>query len=436
MQLTLRGILLLVLAAPLMAGGTWLPALGWIAGLYILLCLFFIYGDWRLAEGIAIFDVERIHDTKLSLGAYNVIKLAIQCNCNRRVAFTVRDEPPTEFEITERILSGEVQPRQTWTGVYRVKPHRRGNYQFGNINMRWYGPFGLVIRQGRVEAAGQVKVYPNLLDIRQYDLLLQRNRLQDMGLRNSQFFGEGTEFDRLREYIPDDPYRRINWKATARRNRPITAEYQTERSQNLMLMLDIGRMSQSPVDDISKLDYMVNTAALLSYVAIKKGDKVGMMTFANEVDAYLSPQLGKGQFYKILEVLYPVRSQNVEPNYNFAASYLGLKLRKRSLIVLFTDLSGDYGVQALIRSVSALSQRSLPLVVTISDPDIHAAAEQRPRDSFTTYQRDAAVDFLHKRELTLNTLNLMGILTLDTPADKLSVAMINQYLKLKTRAML
>src|SRR4030042_28603 len=134
-----------------------------------------------------------------------------------------------------------------WTGVYHLQPLRRGDYAFGNITLRWNGPLGLVQRQGTVKAAGPVKVYPNLLDVRMYDLLLRRNRLQELGLRHTRMFGEGTEFERLREYLPDDEFRRIDWKATARRNRPITIEYQTERSQNVIAVLDCGRMLQSPV---------------------------------------------------------------------------------------------------------------------------------------------------------------------------------------------
>src|SRR5690606_14870605 len=123
-----------------------------------------------------------------------------------------------------------------------VRPLRRGDYAFGDINLRWPGPMQLVVRQGAIPAAVGVKVYPNLLDVRRYDLMMRQNRLQEIGLRHTRLPGQGTEFERLREYRPDDEYRRIDWKATARRLRPITIEYQIERSQNIVAVLDTGRM--------------------------------------------------------------------------------------------------------------------------------------------------------------------------------------------------
>ncbi len=383
---TTRGILLLLLAAPVMALGAWVSTLEEMAGLYILVCLGLFFLDWYLADDIRRFEVGRRHDTKLSLGADNPIHLSLRNRRRRPTTFWLRDEPPDAFKIDVRIQTGMVAARGNWEDSYRVRPLRRGDYRFGNLNVRWQGPLGLMVRQGRVEAAGPVKVYPNLLDVRRYDLLLRRNRLQEFGLRHTRVFGEGTEFERLREYLPDDEFRRINWKATARRNRPVTVEYQTERSQNVMAVLDTGRMMQSPVADIAKLDYVINAVLLLAYVATGKGDKIGLMTFADEVSRFIAPRQGRGQFYRMLELLYAVEAQPVEPDYRRSLTYLALKQRKRALVVIFTDLSGEVSMQNLVSQVAMLAQRSLPLVVTISDPDIHAAAQQRPHDSLTVYQ--------------------------------------------------
>ena len=436
MSITLRGILVLLLVAPLIALGTWLPSLEWVAGLYVLLALALFAVDWRLSGNIDRFQLSRQHDVKLSLGADNPIQLIVRNRSRRPATFWLRDEPPEAFIIEKRVFNDVVQARSTWEGLYRVRPLQRGDYEFGRLNLRWQGVLGLIVRQGRVEAAGPVKVYPNLLDIRRYDLLLKQNRLQELGLRHSRMYGEGTEFERLREYLPDDEYRRINWKATARRNRPVTMEYQTERSQNIVAVLDTGRMMQSPVAQIAKLDYVVNAVLFLAYVATGKGDKVGLMTFADEVQQFLTPRQGRGQFYLMLELLYALKAQPVEPNYRVALSYLALKQRKRSLVVIFTDLSGGLSMQSLISQVSVLAQRSLPLVVTISDPDIYAAARQRPKDSLAVYQRAAAVQLLDERQVALDSLRRQGVLTLDVPAHQLSTAVINRYLELKGRTML
>lgn len=436
MHLTLRAVLLLLLAAPIIGVGVWAAALEWVAGLYILGVAALFGLDWRLAGSVRRFDLSRRHDLRLSLGAANPIHLAVRNRSPRPVDFWLRDEPPAAFKLEARILSGHIPPRQSWQGVYRVWPLQRGDYQFGDINLRWQGPLGLIVRQARLAAAESVKVYPNLLDVRRYDLLLRRNRLQELGLRHTRMFGEGTEYERLRDYLPDDDFRRINWKATARRHRPITTEYQTERSQNVVAVLDIGRMMQSPVARIAKLDYAVNAVLFLAYVATGKGDKVGLMSFADQVRQFLAPRQGRGQFYRILEMLYAIEAQPVEPNYHQALSYLAVKQRKRALMVIFTDLSGGMSMQALVSHISVLARRSLPLVVTISDPDIHAAANQTPHDSLTVYQRAAAAQLLDERQTALDTLRRRGVLTLDVPADQLSMAVINRYLELKGRTLL
>lgn len=436
MALTNRAILFLLGTAVILTAATWVSGLQWVAGGYLLLMVGLVAVDWWQAAGVGRFEVGRHHDSKLSLGAENPVKVSVHNRNGRLATFWLRDEPPDAFHLETRILSGSIAAFKTWEGVYYVRPLQRGDYQFGDINLRWLGPMGLVVRQGKIPASEAVKVYPNLLDVRRYDLLLRKNRLQEFGLRSSRQFGSGTEFERLREYLPDDEYRRINWKATARRNRPVTIEYQTERSQTIMAVLDLGRMMQSPVAEIAKLDYVVNAVLLLGYVATGKGDKVGLMSFADTVQQYLTPKQGRGQFYHMLEVLYRVKAQPVEPDYRRALSYFASKQRKRALVVIFTDLSGGMSMQSLVSQVVLLARHSLPLVVTISDPDVVAMARERPFDSLSVYQRSAAAQLLDERQITLDTLRRQGVLTLDVPANQLSIAVINRYLELKARTIL
>ena len=432
-MLTARGLLLLLVGAPLIALGSWVASMEVVAFVYLLLCLILIFQDRRLAGSIERFQIRREHDLKLSLGADNPVHLHVHNLGRRRATFSIRDEPPDDFDTPIRILNGACGPRESWTDRYLVLPHRRGDYEFGDLNLRWRGPMGLITRQATLPAAQPVKVYPNLLDIRRYDLLVKQNRLQEMGLRNARLFGEGTEFERLREYQPDDEFRRINWKATARRNRPVTTEYQTERSQNIMIVLETGRMMRSPIEKIAKLDYVVNAALLLSYVATGKGDKIGLLSFADEVGAYLSPRQGRGQFYRMLELLYAIKAQPVEPNYDRALSFLSLKQRRRALVVIFTDLTAGISLDRLVPHATTLGKRSLPLVVTISDPDVHAAAAQKPARSLDVFEKNAAQTLLDERKLALQNLHRNGVLTLDVPANRLSLSVINQYLELKAK---
>jgi uncharacterized protein (DUF58 family) len=433
---TTRGILVLLLAAPLIALGSLWAGLEWLGWGYAALVLVLLVLDWHLAQSIKRFEIQRIHDSKLSLGAENPVILRLRNRSRRPARFVMREEAPEAFKIETRVFTGEAPALGNWQTTYHLQPLRRGDYAFGDIHLRWVGPLGLVQRRGSVKAAGPVKVYPNLMDVRMYDLLLRRNRLQELGLRTTRMFGEGTEFERLREYLPDDEFRRINWKATARRRRPVTIQYQTERSQTVMTVLDTGRMMQSPVANIAKLDYAVNAVLFLSYVATGKGDRVGMMTFSDDVAQYLAPRQGRGQFYRMLELLYGVEPQQIEPNYRKALTYLAVKQRRRALVVIFTDLTSGASMDILVAQVSLLARSSLPLVVTISDPDVHSAATQVPRESLAVYQRAAAAQILDQRRVVLETLQKRGVLTLDVPANQLSLAVINRYLELKGRTLL
>jgi uncharacterized protein (DUF58 family) len=434
---TRRFLLLMLAAAPLMAASGWAPFLTPVSWVYVATLLGLTGLDWWAAQSSERFRVRREHDQRLSLGAENLVRISVRERSGKSAQLSLRDEPPHDFAIIgKRVLSGRVQGRGRLELGYHVRPRRRGDYNFGDLNLRWTGPLGLVMRQARFPAAAEVKVYPNLIAVHKYDLLLRRNRLHELGLRNARIFGEGTEFQRLREYLPDDEYRRINWKATARRAKPITMEYETERSQTVMALLDVGRMMGSPVGDMAKLDYVVNAVLLFSYVAAAKGDKVGLLAFADEVSHFLSPRQGRGQFYRLLELLYGVQIAPVEPDYGKAISYLQSRHKRRSLVIVFTDLTGRLGVESLVTHVAALRQRHLPLVVTISDPDVHAVAAARPLDSAAVYQRALAEKLLEERRVTLETLARRGALTLDVPAEKLTVAVINKYLELKARTLL
>jgi len=441
MFFTRRFLALVLLAALPVAASAYFPWLLYFGLGYGALLLGLVLADYALSPRPADFELWREHDSRLSLGAWNPIHVFVRHRAARgrlrgpwRCA--VRDEAPVAFALDPTVLAAQVPSRETADLVYHARPPRRGDYQFGDLNLRWWGGLGLIVRQARYPAAGGVKVYPNLIDVRKYDLLVRRGRLHELGLRASKLRGQGTEFERLRDYLPDDEYRRIDWKATARRGKPISVEYETERSQNIVAVLDIGRLMRGPVGDLSKMDYAVNAVLMLAYVATLRGDKVGLMTFADQVEGYLVPRQGKGQFYRMLELLYGVQSQPVEPDYRRALAYLAAKQKKRSLVVCFTDLAGGLASEALLAGLIPVQQRHLALCVTVSDPGIVALAEQRPRNSAAVYEGTVAQQLLEQRQVTLETLRQRGVLTLDVPADRLTVAVINRYLELKARTMI
>ena len=439
MQLTARGLTLLLLTAlplallavtPLAAGAVtaWLA----LAGALLL-------ADLRLTPAPAAWTLERHHDERLSLADWNRIVVTARLRAGPRpLSVWLRDEAPDNFRIDERdrVLTGLARPGEPLTLAYHLYPPRRGDYQFGDLHLRWESVLGLLRRQARFPAAEPIKVYPNLAAVRRYDLLLRQNRLWEMGLRNARRFGSGSEFERLRDYLPDDEYRRINWKATARRGAPIVVEYETERSQHLIALLDVGRLMRGPVGDVARLDYAINSVLLLAFVAARHGDKLGVLTFADRPQVWLAPRGGKQQFLRVLELLYRVEAQPVEPDYVAAINALMTRQPRRGLALVFTDLTGSVGTDALVSQMLRLRRQHLPLLVTISDPTVRDLARTPVVDSQSLHERTVASRLLDERQAALTTLRAHGVLTLDVPADELSVSVIDKYLELKARVMI
>lgn len=440
---TLRWFGLALIFPALLISGLILPwivtvALVYGAGLLLLALL-----DRQSANKPSQFEIKRLHDQKLSLGVPNHIIIQVASRGQRVSHITLRDEPPLIFVIPDGVTHrGVVAPRETITLDYYARPVQRGDFAFGDLNLRWVGPLGLYVRQAVYKAAETVKVYPNLFEIRKYELLVRRDQLAEMGLRNVRQRGEGTAFESLRDYTPDDPYRSINWKATARRGKPISTDYEPERSQRVMIAIDVGRMMRSPirVDDpggvswnMAKVDFVINSVLLLSYVASRKGDQVGLIVFADQVQQYIAPGPGGAHFQKLLEAMYALGSQPVEADYSRAISYLRSHNKKRSLVVLFTDLSGARASESLLIHMPRLAPAHLPLLVTIRDPVLDIEAQQLPSNSDAVYRSAVAQQLIDERHLLLDNLRTRGVLTVDADAQHLSMAVVNRYLELKNR---
>ncbi|MFN8531635.1 MAG: DUF58 domain-containing protein [Anaerolineae bacterium] len=403
--------------------------------------------DRRAAGKADQFRVVRLHDAKLSLGVLNPIRIQIQSRAGRAAAGVLRDDAPQDFYTPDHLdpLVWSCPAFETTSITYHVRPLHRGKFAFGDLHVRWTSPLGLYTRQAAFPAAQTVQVYPNLYEIRKYELLVRRDQLTSMGLRLKAMHGEGTSFASLRDYTPDDPYRSINWKATARRGKPISTDYEPERSQRLMIGIDVGRMMRSPIRvsdadgqawNMAKVDFVINAVLLLSYVAMRKGDQVGLLVFADRVQQFIPAEPGQAHFQKLLDAMYALESQPVEADYQRAMLTLKAQQKKRALTVIFTDVSGRRASDALAMYLPRLMPQHLPMLVTIRDPALDQESGQPPVDSDAVYRRAVAEQMLDERRLLMETLEQRGILTLDIDAQRLSMSVVNRYLQLKRRALL
>jgi uncharacterized protein (DUF58 family) len=302
--------------------------------------------------------------------------------------------------------------------------------------LRWPAPWGLVIKQAAIPAAQHVKVYPNLHDARKYEVQAQRNRLLQAGLRRVRLRGQGREFESLRDYVPGDELRHVAWATTARRGRLTTKQYQVERNQSIVVMLDAGRLMTSRIDRLAKLDHAINAALAIGYVATSGGDNLGLLVFNRQVTAYLPPQRGHAQMGALLEALYNVKAQMIEPSYARAFQYLARQCKRRSLVIILTDVVDSEASAELLTYTETLLPRHLPLIVTIGDNDLRALVAQTPHTVKDVYQQSVAEELLQQREEALARITELGGLALDVPAGNLSLQLVNKYLEVKERGLL
>lgn len=428
---------LLLLATSLLAGwGVYEPGFLRLGVITFAGVVALMVGDFFLSRRLYRLTVSRQVEDRLSLAQANPVRLEVANRCRLPLSLVVKDDAPWEFQASRREIPLRLAPFERVQVTYTLTPPRRGDFDFADLHVRGLSLLRLSQWQRHFPAARQVKVYPDLLGLERYVTLARAHRLEQAGFRPLRYLGEGAEFDFLREYSPDDDFRKIDWKATARHGRPVTRQYDLERSQTLMLAIDAGRMMCAEIGSISKLDYAINAALMLAYVAVEADDAVGLTVFADELETFVPPGKGLRQVGLLAEQLYAVQAVLREPDYGAAFALLGRRTQRRALVVTFTDLVDREASAHLLVNVLALSPRHLPLVVTLRDPRLDTLARARPAAAQEAYQRAVATDLLAQRRLALASLRAGGALVLDAAPADLTVATVNRYLEVKQRALL
>ncbi len=382
--------------------------------------------------------LERTVDDKLSLGASNPVTLEARNSSTQPIKLTVRDLPPPTFDLDRPAmltLTLPPDPRPICV-TYHVTPPAKGDFAFGDLYVQYPGRLGLIMRQGKIAARREVKVYPNLLETAKYELLARRGRLQQLGIRSTKIRGGGSEFESLRDYVPGDEYKKIDWSATARRGKLISRQYEAERSQNIVLLLDTGRTMLQPVQKMAKLDFVVNTALMLAYVAAASDDKVGLMAFDADIRVYLPPAKSKAQVYGILESLYNLDARMVETDYKAAFQNLATRWRRRSLVVLFSDLVDPELVRPDFRRRPHAGRHAPPGLRHCQRPQYPASRQRRPpgrRGRLPESRRPAGLAGAPRRHLHPQTPRRLDH---RQPPEDLSADLINHYLDLKSRSLI
>jgi uncharacterized protein (DUF58 family) len=398
--------------------------------------IFVLSRDLAMLPGRTGYQLRRIVPEPFSLGELEEVRWVVENPAAAGLEARVADHAPADLKPHPRELAGQFDRRGHLEVRYFTSSPRRGAFKFGPVDLQVSRAAGWWRRQVRLQHADEVAVFPNVVAIKRVQLSLRRGLRAMAGLRRARPPGASTAFAGLRDYVRGDDVRRVSWTATARRDHPVVVEVEAERGQQVMIALDCGRLMTAPAGALDKLDHAVNAALMLAWVANAYGDRVGLMTFDDRVTGFIKPERGSSQVRRLTEALYAIKSDYVEPDFGHAFTHLALRLGRRSMVVVLTDVQDPEASKELVAHCLRLAARHLVLVVAMSDPAVLMARDQPITSSSRAYEWAAAEEFVASRRESFELLRRGGVLGLDVVAGSLSPALVERYLELKERALL
>lgn len=370
---------------------------------------------------------------RLSNGDENQIHILLQSFFRIPVTAAVIDEIPHQFQVRDlnfviRLSAGDAQQIN-----YSLRPVKRGEYDFGGINLLVSSILGLATRRIIAPENKIVPVYPSFLQMRKYELLAISNNLTNTGIKRIRRIGQNLEFEQIKKYTAGDDIRSINWKATARKADLMVNNFQDERSQQVYSLIDKGRVMKMPFNGMSLLDYAINASLVISNIAIKKSDKAGLITFQDKIGTLLSASRINKQMSNIMDILYNQKTAYRESDFSVLYATIRRRITQRSLLLLFTNFETNYSLQRQLPYLKNLAHQHLLVVIFFENTEMKTLIEKRSTDLESIYYKAVAEKFSYEKKLIVKELRKNGIQALLTTPEKLTVNTINKYLELKAR---
>ncbi len=338
-------------------------------------------------------------------------------------------QPPVRVEVR----SPDGRAHATGATQLELVPRRRGLHALRALHVRWAGPLGLIEKRRVFPVGKKVSVVPNLAAVRAIALRMFSDRNFMSGMKVERFIGDGSEFEALREYVPGLDHRAIDWKSSARHRKLLCQEFRAERNHQVVLAIDAGQLMSEPIAGVPKLDHAINAAMLLTWLCLRTGDRVGVFGFDERVRQWSEPQGGMHTFQRVQAMSAELDYARVETNFTLTLADLSTRLKRRSLVVLFTDFLDTVTAEMMVDNVTRLARRHLMLFVALRDPQLEARALERPRSLTEMHQAVVAGDFVRERTIVLERLRRAGAHCLDAPADRFTMALLNRYLDIKRK---
>lgn len=435
MVFTKRFWLLIAIGIPIsglaMAAGSY-----WVFPAFNVISLVIALLTFQIAPNASFLRFRRRMDAVLSVRGRNRVRIEIESENDQPLRGRIRDEFPSTHQAEGNESRFSVEPGEMFKFEYILTPPERGDAFFRATFLRLACPLGLVEKQIRLNTEQLVKVYPNLLALREFQLLNQQGRLREAGIRKSRVRGVGTEFESLREYGLGDDYRKIDWKATARRGKPIVRNYEVERNQAVVICIDCGRHMMAEIDGIRKLDLVLDSVLMLMQSALTAGDNVGLLAYGADVIRFIPPKKGHRQLGILLNAIHDLVAEPIESDPVRAFAYLQSRHKRRSLMINFTSVEDRDRGKEILTSFGPIARSHVSLIGNIADPRFREMLRQIPQETNELFQYASAHYLTEERRQGAQVLTSAGIHVLDSEPQDLAGDLVSFYLDVKAKGKL
>ncbi len=415
--------------------GYWHP-LFYVTGKYLwLIFILLSFFDFIYLLTAGKLEAQRVLPSIMSNGDENTIQINVKNSYPLAVHLKIIDELPVQFQKRDFALNLSLKGGEKQTINYQLKPVKRGEYFFGHLNVFAQSPLKLVNRRWRTGQPAKTKVYPSFLQMRQYELIAFANKSQ-YGLKKIRRLGHTMEFEQIKTYQKGDDYRTINWKATAKHQKLMVNQYQDEKSQNIYSLLDMGRQMALPFEGMTLLDYAINSSLALSNIALKKKDKVGLLSFEKRIHSFIKPNSGRQQLHQIFENLYAQNTGFLETDYEYLYYFVRKNIPTRSLLMLYTNFEHFNSLKRQLPFLKKMAGKHLLVVIIFKNTELQSLLDKPAKSKPRIYHKIIAQDFENQKKKMVKILKKHKIHTIYTSPEHLTANSISKYLELKSRGVI
>ncbi len=392
-----------------------------------------------IIDGLLVFSskepvlVKRIIAARLNLGDENRVVIHVENLTVQPINYSLIEGYPVEMQNRSSVFKGTLTPGSIKEWSYTFTPKRRGEHVFGDVFLIIRSMFFLVSRRVDIPLEQEVHVYPSVLQMKKYELLVFQQQKTSAGIKKIRRLGNNSEFEQIKNYVQGDELKTINWKATSRKNELMVNQYQEEKSQSIYCIIDKSRSMQMEFDGLSMLDYSINSSLVFSNIALRKGDKAGLITYSDKIGTLLAADRAGGQMRRIQEALYNQKTHYRESNFELLYQSIRRTVKTRSLLVLFTNFETEFSMRRAMPYLRKLNQKHVLTVVFFQNSELQELAYQPSKTIHDVYQSAVAERMISIKSNIARELRQNGIQTVLTLPEELSINTINKYLELKAK---